>query len=222
MTAPAESLTALDLSNNRLRELPKSLSRYALKELILINNQLELSVDMFKEFKMLETLKLDGNGITSLPQFIFSGLTNLKDLSLRDNDISCIANDTFTPFDLHKLSRLDLFQNNLQEIGDGTLQKLSTLQYFNIMENPVNCNCLFQSTAKYMQSVQKRISLGIPKCNEPHYLKGFQILDIPLSDLKCAPGETDHVKCQTGSKVRKPSTKNKHINLFLVPAKMPL
>ncbi|CBY34307.1 unnamed protein product [Oikopleura dioica] len=193
-------MTSLDLSNNKLRELPKSLSRYALKELILINNQLELSVDMFKEFKMLEILKLDGNNIESLPQFAFSGLTNLKELSLRNNEISCIANDTFTPFDMHKLSRLDLYENNLQEIGDGTLQQLSTLEYFNILNNPVNCNCLFQSTAKYMQSMQKQIAFSSPKCNEPQYLEGFYILDIPLSDLKCAPGETDHVKCQTGSK----------------------
>ena len=78
---------------------------------------------MFSEIgKNLQILKLDENGISNLPRFALSGLVRLSELSLRENRISCISNDTFVSNELTQLRKLDFYGNSLEEIGTDTLK----------------------------------------------------------------------------------------------------
>lgn len=129
------------------------LSRYQLIELDLSDNLIELRDDLFSSLgKHLEILKLDKNNIGSLPRFAFSGLEKLDSLSLRENKISCISNDTFASKELGNLKKLDIYGNELSEIGAGTLELFPKLEFLNIMDNRINCNCLFKETAQYLKN----------------------------------------------------------------------
>jgi hypothetical protein len=77
----------------------------------------------------LQTLDLSANQIADFEQGTFSGMTGLRSLSLRGNQISgSVANDTFA--DLSALTRLDLADNKLTGFQEGafsSLQELRTL-----------------------------------------------------------------------------------------------
>lgn len=55
---------------------------------------------MFATLSKLRNLKLDTNEIQAIPRYAFSGLGKLQKLSLRNNNIRCLSNDTFYPFEL--------------------------------------------------------------------------------------------------------------------------
>ena len=77
----------------------------------------------------LQTLDLSANQIADFQQGTFSGMTGLRSLSLRGNQISgSVAHDTFA--DLSALTWLDLADNKLTGFQEGafsSLQELRTL-----------------------------------------------------------------------------------------------
>ena len=113
-------MTKLDISNNQFRTIPSQLSRYQIEELNISGNQIEFTDDLFDGFgRHLEKLKMDDNDIKTLPHFGLSGLFKLKELSLRNNLISCISNESFIQSEMTNLERLDLYDNQINEIGEG-------------------------------------------------------------------------------------------------------
>jgi len=90
--------------------------------------------DMFHS--KLERLDLTGNKITEITKDTFSGLTELKVLSLSYNAIKSIDPDAFK--DNTKLSNLDLKGNKITEITTDTFSGLTELQYLNLSYNPIN------------------------------------------------------------------------------------
>ena len=198
-------------------------------ELDLSDNLIELRDDLFSSLgKHLEVLKLDKNNIGSLPRFAFSGLEKLDSLSLRENKISCISNDTFASKELGNLKKLDIYGNELSEIGAGTLELFPKLEFLNIMDNRINCNCLFKETAQYLKNhkvkkcsqnfqdtfytyiiilsadlklnlFQNSISLASPRCSRPANIGNFAILDLPSQLFKCEPEDASHVQCRSVS-----------------------
>ena len=90
----------LDLSGNQIKEIPGFLAKFPIVELDLSQNQIQIRADMFATLQKLKILKLDTNEIQSIPRYTFSGLPKLEKLSLRNNNIRCLSNDTFYPFEL--------------------------------------------------------------------------------------------------------------------------
>ena len=187
--------TSLSLRNNELHEIPKWLAKFPLTELDLTGNNIKLRADMFSELKDLKVLRLDRNEINAIPQYSFSGLVNLEALSLRDNDVRCISNQTFYPFELKKLEKLDLNGNRLSEIGASTLQTLPSLKYLNILNNELVCDCLLRDTYSFLKSPRgQKIAVAQPRCQQPERYREFALLDLSVNDFKCAK-PTNQVSC---------------------------
>ena len=53
-------------------------------------------------------------------------MTSLQLLLLNANEIECIRRDAFR--DLHSLSLLSLYNNNLQSLANGTFEQLKAIQ----------------------------------------------------------------------------------------------
>lgn len=87
-----------------------------------------LSSDKLAPAKKLESLTLEGCGITEVQPKSFSGFENITDLSLESNHITHIQRDTFV--DMPKLKVLELNNNGIRTIEDGAfdLPELVKLQ----------------------------------------------------------------------------------------------
>ena len=80
-------------------------------------------------------LNLSKNKLQSLNSYIFQELEDITELYLGDNDISYISPMAF--YDLHKIRKLNLSHNALQELPD--LRNLSgSLQYLYLENNNIN------------------------------------------------------------------------------------
>ena len=79
------------------------------------------------------SLNLFGNNLSSLPQGIFQGLSNLKTLLLSDNNLRSLPQGIFQG--LFNLQGLDLDDNNLTSLPQGIFQGLSNLQWLTLSDN---------------------------------------------------------------------------------------
>ncbi|KAI5644950.1 leucine rich repeat domain-containing protein [Phthorimaea operculella] len=102
-------LVHLDLSNNRLRQIPSDLFWHTpeLQTLDLSGNVFEsLKNEPFIMHDKLQILNLNNCRIKSLPDRIFTRIPNLKKLDLSDNYMVTISTEVLRP--LRKLERLEL------------------------------------------------------------------------------------------------------------------
>ncbi|KFB50466.1 AGAP007060-PA-like protein [Anopheles sinensis] len=132
------NLTHLDLSNNRLKHLPKKLIRHtvALLELVLSNNSVDhLDRDLFENVCYLETLKLDHNKLRSLDGALFRTLGKLEYLYLENNNLRQIVPGTFD--NLKKLRELNLMNNGLTSIDGGLFLNLRFVTYLRLDRNKI-------------------------------------------------------------------------------------
>ncbi|KAJ9449629.1 Dual specificity protein phosphatase 1 [Diplonema papillatum] len=103
-----EHLTALDLSDNSLAELPPAISQlFSLEKLCLRSNQLERVPDEICGLPMLATLFLDENRLTALPDR-FREMEQLRVLGLDWNDFQQIPAQLAA---IPELSELYLIEN---------------------------------------------------------------------------------------------------------------
>lgn len=133
---------------------------------------------------------------------------------LRNNKISCIHNDSFTG--LHNVRLLSLYDNQLTTISPGafdTLQTLSTLwelythtpdpastmrlfhrsynflcslSISNLLANSFNCDCRLAWLGDWLRS--RKIVTGNPRCQRPAFLKEIPLQDVALPDFRCEDG----------------------------------
>ena len=78
-------------------------------------------------------LYLTGNDLSSLPEGVFDGLSNLQRLSLHGNDLSSLPEGVFDG--LSNLQVLDLGYNNLSSLPEGVFDGLSNLQVLELYGN---------------------------------------------------------------------------------------
>uniref|UniRef100_A0A1B6DR41 Leucine-rich repeat-containing protein 58 n=1 Tax=Clastoptera arizonana TaxID=38151 RepID=A0A1B6DR41_9HEMI len=164
------SLRVVDISNNRIRNLPEILARLPLTTLIAKNNLLEnetipKSFDSWRS--TLQRINLSGNNFSYFPNQLFE-LSFLKYIYLGGNHISEI------PKEIHRLSRLQVLcmgGNKLTEVHEnvGLLNDLKAL----ILSNN-DLESLPRSIAK---------------------LKNLQTLQLHKNRLRTLPTEIIALKC---------------------------
>ena len=103
---------------------------------VLAGNSLIVSGDLFTGLSNLRFLSLDGNSLSQLPGGVFSNLSSLQTLSLSDNSLSALPDRAFSG--LSNLRFLSLDGNTLGTLPDSVFSGLSSLQTLNLSGNSLS------------------------------------------------------------------------------------
>ncbi len=162
LTRLSSNVTSLDLSNNKIKEIPAGLlaGKTKLEQFYIENNEVkDIPANLFKDAAKLDWISFAGNNLTSIEKNDFAGLDNLTILDLGSNAIESIeagAFDSLTklddfglgsnkltdlPSDLMKsmgatLESISLDNNELVKIPD-TVEQLQALQILAIFNNKI-------------------------------------------------------------------------------------
>lgn len=112
----SENLRNLDLSKNKISQIPEDLSLLKLlKQLNLSSNNIQIIPASLSNLKKLELLNISFNSISTLPDS-FLNLSNLKQIYLNNNKFKTFPKQLLG---LHSLEVIDLSNNKMTEIPSG-------------------------------------------------------------------------------------------------------
>nr|XP_014351256.1 PREDICTED: slit homolog 1 protein-like [Latimeria chalumnae] len=106
---------------------------------------------------------------------------------LRNNRISCIHNDSFTG--LKNVRLLSLYDNQITTITPGAFDTLQSLSTLNLLANPFNCNCHLSWLGDWLR--KRKIVTGNPRCQKPDFLKEIPLQDVAHLDFRCEEGQEE-------------------------------
>ncbi|NWR36036.1 GPV protein, partial [Tachuris rubrigastra] len=207
-------LCKLTLYRNPLKSLPEVLfgEMRHLGSLWLYHTKLSTIPDfVFSNLTNLELLVLSFNPeLTVLPRSVFSGLNELRGLSLHTNNISSLPEGIF--LSLQKLQNISLFDTRLEVLPRNLFHNLKHLQkiYLNstklqslpadffaalpelqevvLDNNPWKCDCQILGFREWLQknteTVKDVLSL---MCHSPLALQNISLMALNIDDPKCLP-----------------------------------
>ena len=202
----------LDLTGSPLRDLPKDAFRQVglinLHKLFLRDCGIEeLHKDAFRGLAILIELDLSGNRIHTLHPFtfrenvrlrilylsrnpikkledgLFSNLTFLQTVELKECQLSHVGRKTF--MNVPNLKNLALDGNKLTTMKVETLESLRTLGGLVLHNNPWNCDCHLQQFRDW--TISNNLYAQPTACEEPPLLHGKLWSDLSSDDLACKP-----------------------------------
>ncbi|NXU84295.1 GPV protein, partial [Xiphorhynchus elegans] len=207
-------LCKLTLYRNPLKSLPEVLfgEMRHLGSLWLYHTKLSTIPDfVFSNLTNLELLVLSFNPeLTVLPRNVFSGLNELRGLSLHTSNISSLPEDIF--LGLQKLQNISLFDTRLEVLPRNLFHNLKHLQkiYLNgtklqslpadfftalpelqevvLDDNPWKCDCQILGFQEWLQK-STEIVKNVPSlmCHSPLALQNISLMALTIDDLKCLP-----------------------------------
>ncbi|XP_010288759.1 PREDICTED: platelet glycoprotein V [Phaethon lepturus] len=231
-------LRSLTLSRNKLEVLPPGLFLHLhdLSKLTLYRNPLKsLPEVLFGEMRHLGSLWLYHTKLSTIPDFVFSNLTNLellvlsfnpelsvlprnafsglselRGLSLHTNNVSSLPEGIF--LSLQKLQNISLFDSRLEALPRNLLHNLKHLQkvYLNhtklqslpgdfftalpelqevfLDDNPWKCDCQILGFQEWLQK-STEIVKNVPSllCDSPLALQNISLVALTDDHLKCLP-----------------------------------
>ncbi|NWR88041.1 GPV protein, partial [Furnarius figulus] len=207
-------LCKLTLYRNPLKSLPEVLfgEMRHLGSLWLYHTKLSTIPDfVFSNLTNLELLVLSFNPeLTVLPRNVFSGLNELRGLSLHTSNISSLPEDIF--LGLQKLQNISLFDTRLEVLPRKLFHNLKHLQkiYLNgtklqslpadfftalpelqevvLDDNPWKCNCQILGFQEWLQK-STEIVKNVPSlmCHSPLALQNISLMALTIDDPKCLP-----------------------------------
>ncbi|XP_035660779.1 slit homolog 2 protein-like [Branchiostoma floridae] len=137
-------------------------------------------------------LNLQYNNITRVSRSSFQGLQNLHGVNLANNNIKHISTSAFR--NLQHLQNVDISGNQLSTLSEGVFNKSITTarqdqrNFFVYMaNNPWNCDCKLKWLAAKLKDGSHDYSDRLVTCNQPQYLTGKELKNVPLDRLVCAP-----------------------------------
>lgn len=131
------SLKRLHLGYNNLTSIQSDMLPASLTYLDLGHNKLNDLRPVFAKFRILRTLKLNSNLLTSIAAHSFLGLLSLDTLDLSSNPISSIADEVFE--NNPKLYHLNLFNAKLTTVPK-FIHRFKALSIA-VSLNPIKCTC---------------------------------------------------------------------------------
>lgn len=178
------SLTWLDLSGNRLTDIPSGLLRKLpnLEDLDLSDNSLlVLQPDTFENLLHLKTLNLAGNKLRFLEGSLFARNLNLSQLFLQENQLQELPENL-----LQGLGHLDLLllnQNGLQRLPPGLLDRNASLRLI-LSGNPWLCDEKMEYLWRWLIGhPQNVLFLEDVVCAGPEALRHQQVASLTHSEL---------------------------------------
>ena len=152
----SKKLRILDISENRLTELPRDLShkKNAIYIFASFNNFSVLHEDAVTGLNQLKDLSLFGNNIYELPIGLFDSLENVRELYLSFNTLTFLHNMTFQ--NMKRLQTLSLHDNELSILSPGLFilnTELTVLELYNnrlVMMPEGTFDKLVQLTSLYL------------------------------------------------------------------------
>uniref|UniRef100_A0A0A1XQJ5 Chaoptin n=1 Tax=Zeugodacus cucurbitae TaxID=28588 RepID=A0A0A1XQJ5_ZEUCU len=130
------NLRMLDLSVNRLEQLPKYSFQGIpqLRVLSLANNRLRsLDDTAFIGATRLELLHLQDNGLSHLDERTFLPLAELRNLNLQGNKLESVTDNLFS--NNSRLEQLDLSRNLIRTIAPSAFEAQRSLEYLDLSSN---------------------------------------------------------------------------------------
>uniref|UniRef100_A0A8C0JYV3 Slit homolog 1 protein n=1 Tax=Canis lupus dingo TaxID=286419 RepID=A0A8C0JYV3_CANLU len=148
--------------------------------------------------------------LTKIPERIPQ---STAELMLRNNRISCIHNDSFTG--LRNVRLLSLYDNQIATISPGAFDTLQALEWAdlglrgfarkprlagyvggytaascrNLLANPFNCNCQLAWLGDWLR--RRKIVTGNPRCQNPDFLRQIPLQDVAFPDFRCEEGQEE-------------------------------
>ncbi|KAM6305047.1 platelet glycoprotein V [Aegotheles albertisi] len=207
-------LSKLTLYSNPLKYLPEVLfgEMRHLGSLWLYHTKLSTIPDfVFSNLTNLELLVLSFNPeLSVLPQNVFSGLNELRGLSLHTNNISSLPEGLF--LSLQKLQNVSLFGSRLEALPRNLFHNLKHLQkvYLNstklqflpgdfftalpklqevfLDNNPWRCDCQILGFQEWLQKSMDIVK-NVPSvmCDSPLALQNISVVALTDDHLKCLP-----------------------------------
>nr|CAD7588712.1 unnamed protein product [Timema genevievae] len=133
-----------------------------------------MNPDLFRSMKNLRTINLEGNGISELPENMFTRNQGLIQLNLRNNLLTSWPSPAF--HSEAQIYSLDISNNLLQTLDERFVKSLGDLRHLNLSNNPFVCDCRLQEL--WFWSVRGNVSTGA-SCVSPFSAWGI------LGHLKC-------------------------------------
>ncbi|XP_015493303.1 platelet glycoprotein V isoform X2 [Parus major] len=207
-------LSKLTLYRNPLKSLPEVLfgEMRHLGSLWLYHTKLSTIPDfVFSNLTNLELLVLSFNPeLTVLPRNVFSGLNELRGLSLHTSNISSLPEGIF--LSLHKLQNISLFATRLEDLPRNLFHNLKHLQkvYLNgtnlqslpadfftalpeleevvLDNNPWKCDCQILGFREWLQK-STTIVKNVPSlmCHSPKAMQNISLVSLSINDPDCQP-----------------------------------
>lgn len=188
------NLVRLDLSNNRLqtfseRAFPRNNTLQVLNLSRSFHNHSSidevLGVLQSGNLLQLTVLDLSNNNLVMPPEDIFSNLSNLVNLSLRNSSIISIQNGTLK---VPPLRDLDLRDNSLRDLATATLAEFSLKPGLRVRlaGNPWRCNCFLEDMLLWLKNSTQVVDTQNLTCADPKALRRQPLLQVEQSQLKCS------------------------------------
>ncbi|NXT48717.1 GPV protein, partial [Pluvianellus socialis] len=183
-------LGSLWLYHTKLSTIPDFVfSNLTNLELLVLSFNPELSVlpkNVFSGLHELRGLSLHTNKISSLPEGIFLSLQKLQNISLFDTRLEVLPRNLF--HNLKHLQKVYLNSTKLQSLPGDFFTALPELQEVFLNDNPWKCDCQIlgfrEWLRKSMEIVKNRPSL---MCDSPMALQNISLVALTDDHLKCLP-----------------------------------
>ncbi|XP_026769167.2 trophoblast glycoprotein b [Pangasianodon hypophthalmus] len=197
-------LRLLDLSNNKIWNFsPDAFPEHNMLQVLNLSGSLynfsytDVFCNLLKHaVPKLSNLSLANNDLVVLPDDMFTSLSDLTTLDLRNNSIVSIKNVTFRN---NALISLDLRNNALKELSNGTLKEFNQipgLQLY-LLGNQWVCDCNIEDMVMWLQSSDVVVDKQHMTCTQPEKLRTSQLLQLKHSELQCTDSGNMEVTLET-------------------------
>ncbi|NXD76468.1 GPV protein, partial [Halcyon senegalensis] len=183
-------LGSLWLYHTKLSTIPDFVfSNLTNLELLVLSFNPELRVlpkNVFSGLNELRGLSLHTNNISSLPEGIFLSLQKLQNVSLFDNRLEVLPRNLF--HNLKHLQKVYLNSTKLQSLPGDFFTALPELQEVFLNDNPWKCDCQILGFREWLQKSMEIVK-NVPSlmCRSPLALQNISLVSLTANHLTCLP-----------------------------------